>query len=433
MNSIGRILLAAAVALGGLWFQGAPHAQSQTEAVSWVVYAAENAGGTDLYWARSDGGTAVALTDTPAREDLPRFSPDGQRLAFLEGQGEVSALVVMDAGGRNRLRLSPDTLTVRDLAWSPDGQRLAYSAAPTAGGKLRVYTAAADGSASPQAVSAENEACWEPAWSPTGDQLALTCAPFGPAETPYPESQVVLIQTQSGERRVLISQLGAAQFSPAWSPDGKRIAYAVSGGGQSGIHVVETAEGSADLALSAHEGDHSPQWSPDGSWIAFASDPALGQRALFAPQPDAQAEIYLVRPDGSGLLLLVSGLPFADFCWTAESDRILFTQSADAQAGNAGLNLASVRTDGSQMQWITSVEGTAFSPNASAAGGLEPRLTLEGVVRTADGQPLAGVSVHLADYEPALTGADGRFAFQHLSAGSYALRPVLSGYQFHPS
>ncbi len=434
MNSIGRILLAAAAAaLGGLWFQGAPRAQSQTEAVSWVVYAAENAGGTDLYWGRSDGGAAVALTDTPVREDLPRFSPDGQRLAFLEGLGEVSALVVMDARGRNRLRLSPDTVTVRDLAWSPDGQQLAFTAAPTAGGKLRVYTAAADGSGSLQAHSAENEACWQPVWSPRGDQLAATCAPFGPSETPYPESQVVLIQTQSGERRALISQPGTAQFSPAWSPDGKRIAYAAAGGGQSGIHVVETAEGSADLALSAHEGDHSPQWSPDGSWIAFASDPALGKRALFAPQPDAQAEIYLVRPDGSGLLLLVSGLPFADFCWTAEGDRIVFTQRPDAQTGSTGLNLASVRTDGSQLQGITSVEGAAFSPTAAAGGGLEPRLTLEGVVRTVDGQPLAGVSVRLGDYEPALTGADGRFSFRHLSAGSYALRPVLSGYQFQPS
>ncbi len=432
MNSIGRLLLAAAAALGGLWLQGAARAQTQTEAVSWVVYAAENAGGTDLYWARSDGGTAVALTDTPAREDLPRFSPDGKRLAFLEGQGEVSALAVMDAGGQNRLRLSPDTLTVRDLAWSPDGQHLAFTASPPMGGKLRVYTTAADGSGSPQAVSAENEACWEPVWSPLGGQLAVTCAPFGPSETPYPESQVVLIQTQSGERRALISQPGAAQFSPSWSPDGKRIAYAVSGGGQSGIHLTDV-DGSADFVLSAHEGDHSPQWSPDGSWIAFVSDPALGRRALFTPQPDAQAEIYLVRPDGSGLLLLVSGLPFADYCWTAEGDRIVFTQSPDPQTGSTGLNLASVRTDGSQMQWITSVEGAAFSPSAAAGGGLEPSLTLEGVVRTEDGQPLAGVSVHLADSEPVLTGADGRFSFQHLSAGSYALRPVLSGYQFQPS
>jgi dipeptidyl aminopeptidase/acylaminoacyl peptidase len=172
------------------------------------------------------------------------WAPDGRRVAFtLDEIGGRSAYV-----GLHIL----DTRTGRDLH-IPE-VRLAHPLAPQPNS---VFAALA-------AQSLRRLGCYLPsqvAWSPDGHRLAYTCTirPNSGAR-----SAIFTIRTDgTGRRRILTGVFSVS--SPSWSPDGKRIAFRSSGGS---IYVVGV-DGSG-RRLVARDGQ-APDWSPDGRVIAYES------------------------------------------------------------------------------------------------------------------------------------------------------------------
>jgi Tol biopolymer transport system component len=102
----------------------------------------------------------------------------------------------------------------------------------------------------------------------------------------------------TAERR-LLKNLG---WSPAWSPDGKSIAYVSDKDGDDEIYSVG-ANGSGVAQLTENEGiaDDDPTWSPDSSLLAFSSN------------RDGDGDIFEMQTDGSSLHVIVSGV------WTDDS------------------------------------------------------------------------------------------------------------------
>ncbi len=82
------------------------------------------------------------------------------------------------------------------------------------------------------------------------------------------------------------TQQNTSVFSPAWSPDGTRLAYTSFAGGQADLYILNVADGENRLFLGTPSVDSAPDWSPDGNWIAYSS------------APDGNAEIYVRRVDG---------------------------------------------------------------------------------------------------------------------------------------
>jgi len=192
------------------------------------------------------GAGGAAARPSPPSYALPSWSPDGQRLAFASASTAGGAVVTADAGGGSLRRLSR-TGALSQVVWSPRGGWIAY------GSRDRVYVIRSDGKQR-HAVGSGVEA----AWSPDGAKLAFVrSAVGGPIDS---------VDAGGGDRTRLTG--GRFDHAPAWSPDGSRLAFsrATTIGGAETLYVVG-ADGTGLRSLGPQGA--SPAWSPDGRALAF--------------------------------------------------------------------------------------------------------------------------------------------------------------------
>ena len=144
----------------------------------------------------------------------------------------------------------------------------------------------------------------EPAWSPDGRLIAFTSFRDGNSE--------IYAMNAGGSGQTNLTNNPAADGGSAWSPDGKRIAFQRD----SDIFVMN-ADGSGQTPLTT-SGASEPAWSPDGQRIAFVSG------------RDGNSEIYVMNADGSGQTNLTNN-PAGDFdpAWSPDGQRIAFYSERD--------------------------------------------------------------------------------------------------------
>src|SRR5262249_28403218 len=131
-----------------------------------------------------------------------------------------------------------------------NARQLVEPPANTEGGPVGVYTSVADDT---------------PDWSPDGKDIVfhrLTSCQTCPTAKP---DRLYVVHVATGHQRQLCCESGG-NWNPAWSPDGKRIAF--HGGTANSIHVVN-ADGSNVRTLTSGVEDADPAWSPDGKRITF--------------------------------------------------------------------------------------------------------------------------------------------------------------------
>ena len=218
---------------------------------------------SDLWRVRYDGRDRVQLTFTPsADESRPAWSPDGRTLAFLSdrgGEGAKTQVWAMPALGGEARRLTELPAGVEDFAWSPDGRRLAVIA-------------------------------WDPA-RPAGTEQPKNPPPividrfwFKQDVTGYLDErrQHLYVVDLAGGKAELLTPGAHDEYLPAWSPDGRTIAYVTKRGADPDrhmnfdIYLVEPRTGAPERQLTTFEGadldpqwETRPAWSPDGRRIAY--------------------------------------------------------------------------------------------------------------------------------------------------------------------
>lgn len=141
------------------------------------------------------------------------------------------------------------------------GTRIAY--VNREGRRYRLVIADSDGYGE-QTVLTSNEPILSPAWSPDGRQLAYVSFERGRA--------MVYVQTLVTRERFLLADFSGSNSAPAFSPDGRRLALVLTRDGNSELYLIN-ADGSGLQRLTDHAGiDTEPVFAPDGQSLLFTSD-----------------------------------------------------------------------------------------------------------------------------------------------------------------
>lgn len=220
-----------------------------------------------------------------------------------------------------------------------DGEYAIY-AASSSGGKERRLTDADVDSSTPQGLFFQAE----PAWSPDGRTIAFASKRSGTFDL------YAMNADGSGTRRLTSTKDDDGQ--PTWSPDGERIAFTR---GSSGRIYVMGADGSGVRRLTGEEVDEAePAWSPDGRLIAYSRK---------APGSSVR-ELWLVGPDGSqGRRVTTLGGVAQAPAWSPDGRHIVFSANVD----NAHFDIYEVRVDGKDVRPVTSGDDS-FEPSWSPDG-----------------------------------------------------------------
>jgi Tol biopolymer transport system component len=239
------------------------------------------------YIAHADGSQLRKLLDLEGVFEFQAdVSPDGTRVLLRvddEGAKQGTWIVGID-GSRPTQVAGPGKPVIGGAAdWAPDGKRFILTGKRANERFFGLYVLTGKG----MIVRRVTPDAWEaqyPAWSPDGRRVAFTRV------SPPNEFDIWIVNVDGTGLRRLTGASGADNY-PAWSPDGKQIVYSSEDRSRKNGLWIRNADGSRQRHLAA---GGEPQWEP-GSWIVF--DCAI-------EDPDEPGQACAVRPNGPGHLRL---------------------------------------------------------------------------------------------------------------------------------
>lgn len=235
-----------------------------------LAYTLRDGGQDDIWMSVIGQGAPVRLTDHPADDRDPAWSPDGRFLAFSSRRDGNWELYVQDVqtGGITRLTY---TLGYEGApAWSPDGQWLVYEAYVE--NNLDIYITRIDGTQGPIRLTFDTAPEFAPAWSPGGREIVFVSLRDGNRDI-----FLLSLDDPSDEAvRNLTRTPDIDETDPAWAPDGTSVAYSAIIEGLEAVYVLPLNAPGAEPALI--DRGRMPAWSPDGGSLVYALD--QGARTL---------------------------------------------------------------------------------------------------------------------------------------------------------
>ena len=323
----------------------------------WVVYAGDVEGNRDIFLQGVGGTLPINLTlDSPADDDQPAFSADGEHIAFRSSR-DGGGLFIMGRTGEAVRRVTGSGF---NPSWSPDGREIAFATegvglmplnwerrselwiADVASGETRLLN---DGNAV------------QPAWSPDGRWVAYT------ARTRNPTQMDIWLQPVKGGDPLPVTTLESHEWSPGWSRDGRYLYFVSDRSGTMNLWRV-----AMDQASGEPVGDVEPVTAP-GSWVAHPTVSGDGSLVAYSSVLHAQniekAQLDWVagRLDGS-VPLTTGSRRWANPDPSPDGSTVVF-YSQDLPEGDIYV----VRGDGTGLRQVTADSAVdrvpRFSPDAS--------------------------------------------------------------------
>jgi Tol biopolymer transport system component len=226
------------------------------------------------------------LHDGSALNTAPAISPQGDRIAYFSDRRQYTDVYVMSAydgkvlrrviRGERNVQFEAIPSFRSSITWSPDGRRLALTA--KGGGHDLLYVVSVESGRVLRRFELPCDALAYPAWSPVSDTLVVVGVTGG-------RSDLWLVNAGTGEVRRLTDDAWDEK-EPCWTPDGRLVTFSSDrlapvvlepertpdGFGRHGLFDLELETGAVTRRLSTAGDDRWPAWSPDGRKLAFITD-----------------------------------------------------------------------------------------------------------------------------------------------------------------
>jgi TolB protein len=291
------------------------------------------------------GGLAAGVS--PA---LAAFPGDNGKIAFGSDRGGADDIWTMNPNGSNPVNLTAGSPAVEDFPnWSADGRKILFMSdretpgnpAPpgfSEGPDFEIFVMNADGSHQRQVTfnQLDDE---DPAWSPNGKRIAFV-RDFNPVRGEL-DWDILTMRADGSAERNLTNTPGVLEHQPTWSPNGRRIAFSRAPDAESDNDIYKMRpDGSKVQQLTSDALDNEfPNWSPDGTRIVFNStrDEPLGENY----------EVYSMRAGGGHVTRLTFEPAAGDFvpAWSPDGRRIVFASDRDGS-----VDIFTRRADGSNQR-----------------------------------------------------------------------------------
>jgi Tol biopolymer transport system component/imidazolonepropionase-like amidohydrolase len=238
----------------------------------------------DIYTMPVTGGEATQLTSDIGWQMQPRFSPDGQYIAFTSDQGGGDNIWIMKADGSEQKAVTNETFRLLNSpAWSPDGDfivaRKHFTATRSLGaGEVWMYHKSGGTGVKLTARANDQKDLGEPAFSPDGRYVYFSQDATPGKTFHYSKDSVSGIykikrfDRETGEIKVILSGMGGA-IRPTPSPDGKTLAYVKRDDFQSSLYLYDLESGKETKLYGNLERDMQETWAIHGVYPTMAWTP----------------------------------------------------------------------------------------------------------------------------------------------------------------
>ena len=409
-------------------------------AEEWPAATCPQTGGAGVVAYGAVDGVWIADADTgnscraAAGGSHPTWSPDGTKLAFADAA--LRAIRVFDLPTRRATTMVPYSSAphsgleaVYDLAWSPSGDEIAFTA--LSGGDYNVWIARTDGTGTWRNLTASDSTGeYQPAWSPDGTQIAYASDRDGDNDIYITNADGTGTPRNITDGTRTVSRRGNSQRAlgdgnetdPAWANDG-RIAFAsdrASTSGNSDIYLTSDPYNTWDAVTDNPDHDQTqPAWSSDSSRLAFAhKTSSTGTYDIWTTDFSLEFEPFALTRDSEthpawsqstpepaieDSAAPTTTSPGSGTTGAQTVSRIAYVSSSDGDS-----DIWVMDADGTNKQQLTTSSADEYSPIWSPDGTRIAYVSSSGIwVMDADGTNKQQLTTSSADGYPPIWSPDG--------------------------
>ena len=229
-----------------------------------IAFVSERDGNLEIYSMKTDGSSLARLTDNPANDVEPDWSPDGKYIVFASDRNGNYDIYIMKADGSEVTQLTDDPANDFSPAWSPNNNLIAFMSERD--GIPNIYWIQADGSYLSSVFNDDNNIKLTPtfAYGATNQGLAFVSKPS--QDGTY---NLYFFDKVMGKVTRITDDLGDVQ-APDWSRNGRFIIFSTNLSGNNDLFIVRPDGTELDQLTKNDVDENRPRWSPDSNFIMYS-------------------------------------------------------------------------------------------------------------------------------------------------------------------
>lgn len=205
---------------------------SWNEVVQRICFACDQTSNDEIWTIKLDGTDLRQITEDPALDWEPTWSPDGQWLTFQSNRSGNWEIYKIQSDGKNLTRLTNHSADDCEPNWSPDGEKIVFQSIRS--GKWDIWIMDTNGQNLQNITNSQHEDT-DPSWSPDSKYVVFSSDRTG-------EADIYVINADSTKYLKRVTQHPAYDGAPSWSPDGENIVFESTRAGKLNLFMVKISK-----------------------------------------------------------------------------------------------------------------------------------------------------------------------------------------------